>query len=328
MDIGHAEGPEHALRRLRTSSGALRALLLGLLCLWLPPAHTYAERAAGEVDGSPFLWRIDGPQPAYLFGTIHLPDPRLLPLAPAVQRAFDSADVVFTEIDLSSETQQRAMRQLVLSGDQTLRDVLPEALYERLGRYLAARGAPIAAVSRLKPWAVAVSLPQLAYAERFRRGELPLDQVLFENAVSAGKETAALETIEDQVAAMESQGREGEIAMLRETLDQLEEAERDGENLIEQLVQAYLSGDASRVIEVANAGMEDASETSRKLMERLIEGRNRTMAAEIRRALEERPDAVQLFAAGTLHFPGEAGIVELLRAAGYKVERVGGAPAR
>jgi hypothetical protein len=295
-------------------------LALALLLACAPLSVARAERASPAAPRAPFLWRIDGPAPAYLFGTIHLPDPRLFPLPRAVQSAFDSADVVYTEIDMAPETQRRALGHLLLPGNETLRRVLPPPLYERLAAYLAAHGGTIDAVLRLKVWAAAATLPQLAYAERFRRGEPPLDLFLFNEARLAGKDTAALETIEMQVAAMESQGRAGEIALLRETLEQLEAADRVGENPIDELIVAYLAGDAEQLLALANADVR--SDSSRDLMKRLLDGRNRTMATEIQRSLGERPDDVHFFAAGALHFPGEAGIVALLLAQGLKVERV------
>ena len=56
-------------------------------------------------DGKPgpFLYRIDGAVPSHLFGTIHLPDERVLELPSSVERALDDADAVYTEVKLAGD---------------------------------------------------------------------------------------------------------------------------------------------------------------------------------------------------------------------------------
>src|ERR671927_413740 len=66
-----------------------------------------AQTAPAQVRATdkPFLWRIDGPVPSYLYGTVHVPDPRVLELPEVVRKAFDASDVFNAEIPLDPETQ-------------------------------------------------------------------------------------------------------------------------------------------------------------------------------------------------------------------------------
>ena len=246
----------------------------------------------------------------------------MVPVRGPARRALDEADIVYTEIAMDAATQQSAMTRAVLPPGQQLGDLVPPTLYARLGGYLKRRGGSVEALANVKVWAVAAALGQLAYADRFARGEPPLDLHLAREAERLGKRTGALETLDDQVAAMESQGLAGERAMLRDTLDQLEEAEQAGRDPIEELMGAYLDGDTERLLRLAEEGTDPADAVSRALMRALIDDRNRGMAEAILSIRRERPDEVQLFAVGALHLPGESGVVTLLRRAGLTVERV------
>ena len=59
-----------------------------------------------------------------------------------------------------------------------------------------------------------------------------------------------------------------------------------------------------------------------KLMKRLFTDRNERMAERIAKKLKAEPGKSFFFAVGAGHLPGDDGIVERLRKAGYKVKRV------
>ncbi|MFO7595270.1 MAG: TraB/GumN family protein, partial [Desulfocurvibacter africanus] len=70
----------------------LASLLLVLLLL-CPPVW------AGPGIG--FLWQVQGEKPLYLLGSIHLAEPDLYPLDPALQRVFEASDVLVVEADVT-----------------------------------------------------------------------------------------------------------------------------------------------------------------------------------------------------------------------------------
>ena len=67
--------------------------LLFLLLLFVPAAES---RDLDRVI-KPALIELDTEPPSWLFGTIHLPDPRVTRLHPDAARAFEQADAVYTE---------------------------------------------------------------------------------------------------------------------------------------------------------------------------------------------------------------------------------------
>lgn len=279
-----------------------------------PPSRTEeSEDAPGA--GAPFLWRIEGPTPAYLFATMPFRDPRLLPLAPEVSRALDDAKVVHTEIDFGPEEMQRLRQALILPDEETLGSVLPPPLYARLARYLDAHGSTIADFHKAKPWVVSERITWLQDA----RGEMIPAEYFFKKAKQAGKETGALALIKDLVPVLESERRDDDITRLRERLDFLEESERTGPNPREQLVRAYLSGDADEMYGIFRIVYSGTSEASRRFMNRMIDGRNRSLTEKIRQILQRRSEDVHFFAVPAANLIGPEGIIELLRRGGYEV---------
>src|SRR5690606_16831784 len=65
-----------------------------------PAAYKKIEsEAAATLNGKGLLWKLEKPgeMPSFLFGTMHLTDPRVVTLPPAAQKAFDGADTVIIE---------------------------------------------------------------------------------------------------------------------------------------------------------------------------------------------------------------------------------------
>ncbi|MDG1406046.1 MAG: TraB/GumN family protein, partial [Planctomycetota bacterium] len=73
----------------------ITALTLGsvfISCSGGAPAPSVTEQ-------SPLLWKVTSENnTSYLFGTMHVADPRVTTLAPAVEAAFAASDAIFTEL--------------------------------------------------------------------------------------------------------------------------------------------------------------------------------------------------------------------------------------
>src|SRR5678815_172924 len=103
-----------------------------ILCLVAVIAGAQTQPAQVRATDKPFLWRIDGPVPSYLYGTVHVPDPRVLDLPEVVRRAFDASDVFNAEIPLDAATQAALMGKVMLPPGQDLRKVAGDEVFARL----------------------------------------------------------------------------------------------------------------------------------------------------------------------------------------------------
>jgi uncharacterized protein len=284
-------------------------------------------QAAAVPNGSGLLWRIEHPgaRPSFLFGTMHMSDPRVVKLPAAAQIAFDGADTIVIETtDILDNAKMGeallARPELMMFTDATtLPDLLSgedRALVEKeLGR----RGIPLSSVRKMKPWMLSalVSLPACELARK-TAGAPVLDVKLANDAKTAGKELEGLESMTEQLEAMASLPMEFHIEGLVETLRLGDRVE----DVMETMVRLYIDGQTGMFwpfFEAALPSEGGDQEGFAAFQEALIDVRNRTMA-EGAAPLIEKGGA--FIAVGALHLPGKDGLVELLRQQGFRVEAV------
>lgn len=281
--------------------------------------------AAAVPNGNGLLWRIEHPgaEPSWLFGTMHMSDPRVVTLPPAAQAAFDRADTVVIEtIDILDEEKMRAAllarpELMMFTDATTLPGLLSEADREVVDRELIRRGIPPASVIKMKPWMLSalVSLPACELARK-STGAPVLDIKLANDARAAGKQVAGLESMGEQLEAMAS-------LPMRFHLQGLVEVLRLGERIedvMETMVRLYLDGETGMILPFFRAALpsEGDEEGYAAFQEAMIDLRNRTME-EGAAPLIEKGGA--FIAVGALHLAGEEGLVALLRQRGFRVEK-------
>ena len=310
-----------------------------ILCLVLGIAAR-AQTPAGAVRATekPFLWRIDGPVPSYLYGTVHVPDPRVLALPEVVQRALDTADVFAGEIPLDDSTQASLLGRVMLPPGQDLRKLVGEEVFARIvkviGKSLGSAAPPgmadilAATMATMKPWAVMSQLELLEFLPDISAGRQPLDAMLNSMAGKGGKELAALETVEDQIGVFEGFTIEEQVKMLVETLDEFEKPHAGGLSATQELISLYLAGDLNRLAEEATKDSPSDPALNKKMVARVIDERNAKMTAKIAELCAKRPARSYFFAVGALHYAGESGILTQLAKKGFKVTRLTPADAK
>src|SRR5215472_8171208 len=89
----------------RRTQSRMRWFLAGLVLAGCAiGASAGAQAPAVQPTQKPLLWRIEGTVPSYLYGTIHIPDQRVLALPDVVTRAMNASDAVYTEVVLDQAT--------------------------------------------------------------------------------------------------------------------------------------------------------------------------------------------------------------------------------
>jgi len=277
-----------------------------------PPPATRKRRVQSDVfpHAKGVFWKIEKPGalPSFLLGTIHVEDARVLALPPKVKTAFETADALVLELVLNEATVFKAAASMIYTDGTDLENVLGRSLFERAAAAMAAYGVPRIAVRRMKPWAVMATL----MVPKPRTGNF-LDITLYRQAVQSGKMVFGLETVEEQIGALESLSMEDQIEILRQTLDQLEALPR----MYGAMVETYLSGDLAGLVALSERFVRSQNrDLVQRFMERLNDARNVRMAKRLLPRLEQG----NVFAAvGALHLPGEKGLLHLLEKAGYTV---------
>lgn len=283
--------------------------------------------AADVANGDALLWRIEkkGAEPSYLFGTMHMSDPRVVRLGDEAEAALDASTTVVietTEILDQSKMMAAMVAQpelMMFTDDTTLFSLLSEDDRATAEAALTRRGIPPASVQKMKPWMIAsmVALPACELARK-AAGAKVLDVELAERAQAGGKALAGLETIVDQLGAMASLPMEFHMRGLVDTLALGERID----DVIETMIVLYLDGETSMFWPFFRAVLpsdEQSAAGFAAFEETMITARNDTMAA---RAAPFIDAGGAFIAVGALHLPGDEGLVALLREAGYTVSAV------
>lgn len=271
---------------------------------------------------APFLWKIDGPTPSYLFGTIHLPDPKVTKLKPPVQKAFDNADAVYTEIPMGFMDLIRVSSMATLPPGKTLSEILDKKTQDRVNKILREYDLSLSFFNNYKVWYMAAQLGQLDLLKDMMKNPVVLDMKIYSDAAAAGKEVGGLETAESQIAVFDELSQQEQIDYLKDSLDLLEEAMAQNKEPGNELLEAYLSGDTAHLVELFTEYMDFSDPFSVKLYHRLLTYRDQGMSDKIESMIENNPDKSYFFAVGAAHLPRKDGIVGLLREKGYTVTRV------
>ena len=177
-----------------------------------------AEKMRQEAMATPYgeglIWRIEkeNVKPSYLFGTIHLADPRLLSLKPAARKAFDDSTTLALEITEILDPKKlagiafSALKFTSYTDGSSLKDKLSQEDAAKISE--AARnklGLPWSLASKMKPWALMGALGLPACEMDRKKAQLPVvDAYLGQLAQGQNKQIVPLETMIGQLKAMDS----------------------------------------------------------------------------------------------------------------------------
>ncbi|MBM4218470.1 MAG: TraB/GumN family protein [Gammaproteobacteria bacterium] len=271
--------------------------------------------AAAAAQAEPALWRVsaDG-RTVWLFGSVHLLPAGGFTVDGALEDAFRAADRVCMEID--NDAVDQATQAAVTLGravDPEGRDLF-ELLGPEAGRVRAAAedaGVPIDALAMFEPWFAGITVSVLALQSHGYDMQHGVEQVIQAAAREAGKSGCGLETLDGQLAMLDTLSPELQAEIL---LQELAEAENIDAQ-VGPMVDAWRAGDL--------AGLEDSlAEDFAKypeLAEILIYRRNERWAGQVDDMMEGDEDV--LLVVGAMHLVGERGLPALLAARGHRVER-------
>lgn len=284
------------------------------------PPRTSFEPSA-YVPPRPLLWKVsDADNAVYLVGSFHLLKHSDYPLSPDIVAAFEGADRIVFEVapeDLDDpDTSHKFLDAARFDDGRSLVDVLPPRLREKLHRLLARQGSSIQQVDHYSPWYVNLSLMLgLSQSLGFDAGQ-GLDRYLMQQAAQAGKPSSGLESIEDQLYALAASPMDEQIRGLEDFLDRPQEIPGQ----LSDLHQAWRDGDVDRLDELTRVEMLDKTPRTYQVIN--VE-RNEAWLPQLRRMLDayHRQEDFMVVV-GALHLLGEDGVVEKLRAQGYRIERI------
>ncbi len=278
---------------------------------------------ANEGIKNPFLWEVKkGEQTFYLFGTMHLGDPKLQVLPKALKSAIDKSDEVRTEIPMDASLQMKSAVLMMRSDNKSLQEIIPKPLYQRTEKYIKQINPQLNLIpfDKMKIWALSTVTAMLENQLKYPMLQA-IDSEIYSYAQSKNKGVGGIEAIEEQITAMDMFSLEEQIMGLESTLDYLEQ----NSDFMEEMKSLYMLGDEKKMMAFIEGTMfkiEKYKKFEEKFMQVLLYDRNRLMVQRIETLLKEHPKKRYLFAFGVMHFLGHKSIMEYLESKGYSVSRV------
>ncbi|MFT3806609.1 TraB/GumN family protein [Arenimonas sp.] len=289
-----------------------RLFVLGLLGL--------ASACANADSPKPLLWKVsDADNHIYLLGSFHALKPEDYPVAATVDGAFADAERVAFEVSPAEMKSPELARKMALAAmlpeGETLEQQLTPESWRKLQAYADKRQVPLQNYARFEPWFISLIVTLNELGRSGYDGKLGLDQNLMDRSTEAGKPTQGLETADEQIGALDNMSVDEQQQMLAESL---EEADDVGKNL-DELHRLWRSGD--------DAGLSDKTvgefrDKYPQLYQRINVARNRAWLPKVQAMLDGEKSDDTLVVVGSLHLLGEDGLVAMLKAKGYKVERL------
>lgn len=294
-------------------------IILAALCVALAaaPAPTFSRPAQlTEKFGKGLLWRVSkrGIHPSYVFGTIHVADPRVLDVPEAVGRALLRSRYYYVESIQGEREAARFFEAAQFEDGRRLEPLIGAKAYAQAADVLRAREVPEDVIARIKPWAVLINLT--VAPEDYEK--VTLDQKLLELARENGLRVIGLESVEEQISTFDRIPLETQVALLRHALAHRDELAA----LLEPTIEAWLRRDLAG-IHAADARVvkrfPEMAEHYRLLDKVVVEDRSVVMA---RRLFMPLRDGRAFVAIGADHLYGVHGVLALIERQGYRVERV------
>jgi len=300
----------HTLRYLPRRS--LTALLLLL----------QAIAAQAQNGSTPLIWEArSDTNVVYLFGTIHVGARKMYPLGSTVEQAFAASKVLALEADPTDQAALAAITEgsTYQPPDNLGKHISPQ-LMEALQQQLPAMGLPIEYARAMRPSMLAMTIAMLEIGREGYDPNLGLDVHFAQQAKQQGKRIVELESLAEQMALLNSFSPELQEAMLKTSLESVTDGSMKSD--LAELISAWRAGDAERLMAQVDKETETLPPAMAKdFKERLYDQRNRAMAEKIVAMLKGSDPT--FVAVGTGHLLGPAGVVELLRAKGYEVKKIG-----
>lgn len=293
----------------------IRIIGIILISIVLFTTFLYAEDNQTE-NKNVCIWKIESDSnTVYLMGSIHFLKEADYPLDDRYDQCFEDAENVVFELNFDS-TQTPAFQQYTVMKafypqGETFQGSVSDSTYSLVKNELLELGMPIEKLNAFQPWFIAITMLSLHLQKIGFDPRLGVDMHFFERAKESQKNIIGLETPEYQLDLLSTLGGEDQENFIIQTIDQFDEMESG----FQELVDAWEVGDLEKLNKLLNEGFEEYP----ALKQFLLIDRNYNLLNDVIGYIKDNED--YLIIVGSGHLAGEEGLVELLEAKGYSVER-------
>ncbi len=307
----------HVVVALLLAVGAVRAQAVSGCPPGAPdPASLRPEALQADVRDRGFLWKVDRDgRTSWLYGTMHIGQPRWLVPGPQIAAAFRASDLLVLELDPAApEVAQALQRRLDPARSQRVLAGLEPGLRQAIERACL----PAPAVAAMPPL-MQLMMVMLAEARRADlHPEFGAEMVLTQLARIGGRRIVALESAAAQLDSVLPESESEERELVRRGLEDFDAG--TSAKVMRQLAQVWASGDEATLTDYPAWCQCTETESDRRMLKRMMDERNVPMADKLA-ALHAGGERF-FGAVGALHMVGPQGLPALLRERGFTVRRV------
>lgn len=271
---------------------------------------------ASNTQAAPVFKVSKNKQNIYIGGTFHILTENDFPLQDAFYEAYKNADEVYFETDIEGTQTNPKFQSLMMAVmvDQTgkqLDSALNPATFAKVKAYTASKGLPLQQLMALTPIGFMLNITIIEYQARgFKLAGV--DEHFFTKAKADKKVIRWFESLEEQVAFIESLDNQGPNELINYLLDSMSEVDE----IISGLHSSWREGDMAQLAQIGLDEFKDYPE----IYDTLIKKRNDTWMLAIEPMFED--DNTELLLVGALHLPGKDGLITQLLEKGYTVEQI------
>lgn len=278
-----------------------------------------APAVGKNASGSVWLATSESGGRLYLCGTIHILRESDYPLAPAYEAAYADAQKLIFELppgsSHSGDMNAKMQKLAALPQGATLESTLGKEMSATVFKWAEKHGLPAASVSGFQPWFLALMIAVVEYGEIGAQPDKGVDTYFEARAARDKKPGEGLETVEFQINLFSKLTAAQQKDLLKQTLAEV--GKLSGE--FAKMIKAWKEGD----LVVLHDMLYREAEQYPELMDIFLISRNKAWIERLDQCLKKGERVMLLVGAG--HLTGKQGLIELLKAKGYKVERYPGA---
>ena len=275
------------------------------------------------------LYKISGnglKSPSYIVGTYHLAPASFADEIKGMSEAFAAVEQVYGEVDMQSaqSVQLAMMSSMMLPEGKYVDDMFSAEEMERINAFVRKNmGMDLThpmlreQLGRMRPSVLAMQLGLLEFMKitpNFNPNDL-IDSYFQKEARKRGLAVGGFESAEFQMELLYGESTDEEE---REALLKLVDNKDKILEEMQAMTNAYFSFDMNGIHELTIRSVEIGDMTVEEFRE-MITDRNHNWVEAMPDIMAAKPT---LFVVGAGHLPGDEGVLELLKAQGYKVKAV------
>lgn len=267
---------------------------------------------AGAQTPKTLLWKISGnglQAPSFLFGTIHMTCDATL--KPKVLQALDNTEQLCLELDMDdSQMQLEVLKHMYMKNNVRLDSLLTPEEFKSLDVYLKKNlGMSAKMLNRVQP----LFITSMLYPKLLDCKSQSIESALMQVSKAQSEEVIGLESVEEQMNAFNAipyKEQVKDLYAMSQKNAELDKAETD------KLTKLYQEEDIEGLYNYMN---EVENKTYAKFEDDLLVKRNKNWQERIPKIIQSKTTFIGV---GAAHLGGKNGVIQLLKALGYKVEPV------